>query len=122
MLLLAAGGTAQEVAAPAVSPAAATLAVEHKSGMAEGLLLSIVLILAVIAMRVYILARALPRRSVDAGTQTSPGGVPPQEVWIATSGRKAHTRADCITTVRSTVASYKLCKVCLRSGEVRSCG
>jgi hypothetical protein len=115
MLLLAAGSSAQEVEAT-------TLAVEHKSWMAEGLLLSIVLILAVIATRVYTLPRALPRRSVDAGTQTSSGEVPPPEVWITTSGRKAHTRTDCQSVVKSQLTSYKLCKVCLRAGEVRSCG
>ena len=116
MLLLVAGSSAQETEAT-------TLAVEHKSWMAEGLLLSILLILlSVFTTRVYTLLRAAPRRCVDAGTQTSPGEGPPQEVWISTSGRKAHTRADCRTVVRSTVTSYELCKVCLRSGEVRGSG
>ena len=64
MLLLAAGSSAQEVEAT-------TLTVEHKSWMTEGFLLSIVLILVtVIATRVYTLPRAAPRRSVDTGTQT----------------------------------------------------
>ena len=114
MLLLAAGSTAQEVEASA-------LAVEHKSWMAEGLLLSIVLILAVIATRVYTPQRR-PRRSVDAGTQTDSEEVSPPEVWITPSGRKAHTRTDCPSVAHSQLTAYKLCKVCRRTGEGRSCG
>jgi hypothetical protein len=116
MLLLAAGSSAQETEAT-------TLAVEHKSWMAEGLLLSILLILAtVFTTRVYTLLRAAPRRCVDAGTQTSPGEGPPQEVWISTSGRKAHTRADCTTLSRSQPTAYQVCRVCRRTDEARSCG
>ena len=115
MLLLAAGSSAQEVEAT-------TLAVEHKSWMAEGLLLSIVLILVtVIATRVYTPQRR-PRRSVDAGTQTDSKEVPPPEVWITPSGRKAHRRTDCPSVVKSQLTAYQLCEVRRRTDEGRSCG
>ena len=121
MLLLAAGGTAQEVEAPAVSPAAASLAVERQPWMAEGLLLSIVLVLAVIAMRVYT-SQPRARISVDVGTQTSSGEVPPPEVWITPFGRKAHSRATCHHLARCTPERYMLCRACGRACEERSCG
>ena len=94
MPLLAAGGTAQEVEAPAVSPAAALLAVERQPRLAEGLLLSIVLVLAGIRVLVYA-SQPRARTCVDVGIQTSSGEVPPAEVWITPWGG-THTRGKLV--------------------------
>ena len=68
-LLPAAGGTAQEVGAPAVSPAAASLADERQPRSAEGLLLSSALVSAGTKGLDYA-SRPRARTCVDEGTET----------------------------------------------------
>jgi hypothetical protein len=120
MLLLAAGSSAQEVEAT-------SLTAEYKSWVAEGLLLSIVLILVTViattpAGRTAASSPAAGCTAQDVGTQTDSGEVPPPEVWIAPYGRRAHTNAGCTSLAKSQPVAYQLCKMCRRTGGERSCG